>query len=54
MKVSMSKVVTALAVTITAVPSALAGFAVQVPEPSMLPLFAVAAVALYISKKRRK
>ena len=33
---------------------AFAGPPVPVPEPGMLPLFAIAGIALYIAKKRKK
>ncbi len=31
-----------------------AGVVVDVPEPGMLPLFAIAGIAFYIAKKRKK
>jgi len=36
------------------IPVVHAGISTPIPEPSMLPLFAVAAVAFYIAKKRKK
>lgn len=55
MKLFISKIITGVTVFMAAISTATAGNpTVEVPEPSMLPLFAVAAIALYISKKRRK
>lgn len=51
----IKKVVAVAAGVLTISFPAFAGFTpVPVPEPGMLPLFAIAAVAFYIAKKRKK
>ena len=56
MKNFLIKLVSAISITLISISSALAGNPVttEVSEPSMLPLFAVAAIAFYIAKKRKK
>jgi len=53
MKKLTTRIFTVFTVISVFIPAAHAGF-VEVPEPGMLPLFAVAAVAFYIAKKRKK
>jgi len=55
MKNLIARISSILIASLVLIPVVHAGLpTTSVPEPSMLPLFAVAAIAFYIAKKRKK